>query len=684
MVSRWIKRLHFQVKKRVLGRLVLTKSKVDVYLSDKFLKQKATNHLKYGENVQSRFLNQVFRGLIFILFRKGLLTSLARTFDNSLLEKVRQARENDIVDVISEHLSLQRKGKEFIGLCPFHQDSNPSFYVNPEKQIFKCFACGVGGDVFKFIQLRENITFSESLERLAQRAGIELHFNKHKENNKNEGDPLLLERVNKWAKKCWQANFKHESLGKVARDYAAKRNINQESIEKWELGFAVDDWDALNKAAGKAGINSQLLLEAGLAVKKTNSVNCYDKFRNRLMFPILDTTGRVIGFGGRTLAKDPAKYMNTPATALFDKSNSMYGLDKARHEIVKQGRAVVVEGYTDVIMSHQFGITNVVAALGTSFTDGHARMLKRFAREIIIVLDSDVAGMKAANRALDVCISQNIDVKIASVPMGKDPCDFLNHSGAEAFLNVIDNAKDVLEYKWEKLNESFSESDSIVKRKNSIDEFITVVSKAMNSGYLDTISKGLIIRKLSNLLGLSNDEVKKELLRVAGRTQKGTHYSVDNQKVIKRDFGGGYLEKAIKDITEVLLNEPKLYSSVKGKVDLKLIQSESLRTVFKLLCEKLETVDKFNLSLLLCDIEDIALASLVVDLAQEGETKGKYQERLFSSLNVLYEHEQVSEISKAKTSLDDDDSLKRLTSKLRDSHCDKRNRSNLRKGFLFN
>ena len=271
-------------------------------------------------------------------------------FDNNTISRIQQS--TDIVDIVSEHLSLTRKGKEFVGLCPFHQDNRPSMYVSPVKQIFKCFACSAGGDVFKFIQLRENISFPEAVERLAERAGIALerveqspqrHYEEGEyQEEERSASPADLAKVNDWAVRYWKKNLCDAEKGQNARQYLEQRGLTSETVEAWFLGLAYDSWDGLLSAARQRGISIELLESAGL-VSRNNEGRIYDKFRNRLMFPIADATGRMIAFGGRTLGDDPAKYMNSPATALFDKSNSVFGLDKARHEIVSSGTAVVVE-----------------------------------------------------------------------------------------------------------------------------------------------------------------------------------------------------------------------------------------------------------------------------------------------------------------------------------------------------
>ncbi len=606
--------------------------------------------------------------------------------DERLIDQVRLAPCNDIVEVISEHLSLTRKGKDFLGLCPFHQDKNPSLHVNPSMGIFKCFVCGAGGDVFKFLQLRENLSFMEALERLADKAGIEISRSKNIRKSSVGAetiDPLMLARVNDWAMRFWQAQYSDEKNGKIARDYIDERKIDQDVAKQWLIGFAPDSWDALTLAASKAGISESLLVSAGLVVKREAKSGCYDKFRNRLMFPILDTSGRVIGFGGRTLGDDNAKYMNSPVTALFDKSSSLYGLGKARHSIVKLGKVIVVEGYTDVIMSSQYGIENVVAALGTSFTQGHARMLKRFASEIIMVLDSDDAGVAAANRALEVCLSQNVDVRIATVPEGKDPCEFLLARGSEAFSKVISSAQDVLSYKWQKFKGEFDSTDSTVKKKQAIQEYLSVIAKAINSGYLDSISRGLIVRRVSSLIGISGSDINKELAKLGSRQQRSVVASVKNSRVTKVGLGEHYQDKAIQDVLEVLLNEPSLFDRVSSLIDVSRIESPLLRQIATLLFEVLETQEKFEITDLLGRVEDVAISSTVVDLSYAGREKSNYLSRIESSLDVIKSLRIDKEIDAAKRNISDDESLRKITKSLRDVQADKRNKSNLRKGVIF-
>jgi DNA primase len=331
-------------------------------------------------------------------------------FDQSAVDRVQQA--NNIIDVISEYVSLAKKGREMVGLCPFHEDHRPSMYVNETKQIFKCFACGAGGDVLKFVQMKENLTFPQAIERLAQRAGIELVPSRRPltADRRQETDPAILAKVNDWAARYFASCLADPVRGKSTRDYIASRAIHTDSVETWRLGLAIDSATGLAEAARKKGLSQSLLQAAGLVTTAGQ-----DRFVNRLMFAITDVTGRVIGFGGRTLTDDGAKYINSPATALFDKSSCLYGLDQARKGIIDSQTVVVVEGYTDCIMAHQQGCTNVVATLGTSLTSTHGRILRRYAKKVVLLFDGDTAGEAASHRALDICLKERIDIKIATM-----------------------------------------------------------------------------------------------------------------------------------------------------------------------------------------------------------------------------------------------------------------------------
>ena len=555
-------------------------------------------------------------------------------YDYAAINRVQQA--NDIVDVIGEHVSLKKKGRELIGLCPFHEDHRPSMNVNPVKQIFKCFACGAGGDVLKFIQMREGLTFPQAIERLAERAGLALKPVRRAmppaPGQPNDIDPNLLARVNKWAAQFFQQCLGHPEKGTHARDYLAGRGISQESIEKWRLGLAPNAVDTLAKAAAERKIPAQLLQQAGLT-----TASGQDKFVNRLMFVITDVTGRVIAFGGRTLDGTGAKYINSPTTPLFDKSNTLYGLEQARHQIVATGTAVVVEGYTDVIMPHQFGCTNLVATLGTSFTAGHGRILRRYAKRVVLLFDSDTAGMAAANRALEVCLSQHLDIKLAFVPQGKDPCDFVLTAGKEGLDQVVAQATDVLQFQWYRLRETFAADDTLASRKGAVEEFLQAVAIGFGSNNLPVLESGLIVNKLAKMIGLPEAEIRKELgrrikppaepVRADARTQDGLPAT---------DWGEGLWAAAQREILEVLLNEPGLFHRVEPGVSLDLFDVPVLAQIAAMLLEVIRSEEDFSLSRVLARAESVQIGERIVELQRVGEEKGNYPSRLADALKVLH------------------------------------------------
>jgi DNA primase len=585
-------------------------------------------------------------------------------FDTSIITRVQQA--NDIVDVIGEHLSLVKKGKELVGLCPFHTDHRPSMYVNPTKQIFKCFACGAGGDVLKFVQMRENLSFSQAIERLAQRGGIKLEPLRTQAKGilqGDEADPKDLARVNTWAAKFWQANLWNQQKGEAVRAYIAQRQISDEMAKKWGLGLACDSWDELLNAASTAKIPTRLLEQAGMIVPREGG-SFYDKFRNRLMFPIWDVTNRVIAFGGRTLGSDPAKYMNSPATALFDKSNSLYGLNFSRHSIASSGTAVVVEGYTDCLMPHQFGCENVVATLGTSLTAGHARLLRRYANKIVLIFDSDVAGTAAANRALEVFLAERIDIRVASVPQGKDPCDFILAAGKEGFESVVNGAVDVMQYKWQRLLENFEGSDTLMQRKTAAEEFFKTAATAMAAGKIDMVTKGLIIGRLSGIMGLSSKEIDTELNKRAGRMSSGGGYAVANQKVVSVELPQGFFEAAQREIIEVLLNEPALFEQMRQKINVAMFDSLKLKPIAVILFAMLENKENFSIAALLSRFESVEEGQLVVELADTGERKGKFEPRLVEAVNAFEEHLTHLDRQSAEQIDDETEALRQYSTKL--------------------
>ena len=556
-------------------------------------------------------------------------------FDSGIVSQIQQA--NDIVDVVSEHVSLAKKGREMVGVCPFHDDHRPSMYVNSTKQIFKCFACGAGGSVFTFVQMRENLTFPQTIERLAERAGIKLpeRVKSQAAVQQSDVDPNRLAKANAWAAKHFQKNLADEQKGESARNYLNNRQLSQQSVDNWQIGLAGVN-DELVKSANAERADMGLLVKAGLA---TGSGSFSDRFVNRLMFTITDVTGRVIGFGGRTLDESGAKYINSPTTALFDKSNCLYGLEQARLQIVSTGTVVVVEGYTDCIMAHQFGCTNVVATLGTSFTTGHSRILRRYAKKIVMLFDSDTAGLEASNRAMEICLSQPIDIKIAFVPEGKDPCDFLVAAGRERFQKLIDDAIDVFEFKWNRLTRSFSNNQTLVDNKAATEEFLQTIATGLQSGKLAAIEKGLIVNRLSKVVGLDSREISAELSRRIKRAGKNAVYKAENRKVTSINLGEGLSAMAQREILEVLLNKPAFFDAVKQKITVETFDVPILSQISAILFDTLNANTNASLASILARAESVEISKALVELADAGEEKGNFEFRLTAAVDVMQRHQ---------------------------------------------
>ena len=392
-------------------------------------------------------------------------------------------------------------------------------------------------------------------------------------------------------------------------------------------------------AARQKKIPDKLLLAAGLVVGAGSSLS--DKFVNRLMFTIADATGKIIAFGGRTLSGEGAKYINSPTTAIFDKSNSLFGLDHARHQMVSSDTAVVVEGYTDCIMAHQFGVSNVVATLGTSFTVGHARILRRYAKKVVLLFDSDTAGLEAANRALGVALGSHIDIAIASVPQGKDPCDFLLAQGKEPFAKIIDNATDVFAFKWARLNANLGSQPTLAGKKQAVDEYLDAIATAITAGNVSAIERGLIINNLSRVMSLDAKEIHSELNRRASRARTASSYTgAADDSHTPLDLGEGLSANAQREILEVLLAHPSMFDDIKDKISPQNFDVPALQRVAQAVFRTLSEKTRASIQTICSAVEDPQLAGLMTTLEHEGAEKGNFTKRLADALAALEHVEQ--------------------------------------------
>ena len=427
----------------------------------------------------------------------------------STLEQIRSA--SDIVDVIGAYIPLKRAGANFSALCPFHKEKTPSFNVNPQRQIFHCFGCHKGGDVFTFVKEFENIPFPDAVRRLADRAKIPLEIDNQpgQQHTRHLKDTLL--QIHEQITQRWQNALANEAAGQPARDYLASRNVPEDAVKLFRLGYAPADWsDTVNWAKSK-GFDLAVVEQGGLILRKEPNSDPYDRFRGRLIFPICDEQGRVIGFSGRVLEKDvkAAKYVNSPETPIFTKGKVFFGLDKSKRAMLDAQSAIVCEGQLDLITCFMAGVQNIVAPQGTALTADHARILKRYVEEVVLCFDSDAAGQNAAVRSLDSLLASGLAIRVAVVPAPHDPDSLIKSSGADAFKQVIAQAEGFFDYYLGRLcreNDLSSDRGKLAVLQSMAES----VHKTGNVVLIDTYAQKTALR-----LGVPPESVRQEFRKSA-------------------------------------------------------------------------------------------------------------------------------------------------------------------------
>src|SRR5882724_737688 len=425
------------------------------------------------------------------------------------LEQIRAA--SDVVDVIGGYLPLKRAGANFVTLCPFHKEKSPSFNVNPHKQIFHCFGCHKGGDVFSFVKEYENIPFPDAVRRLAERAKIvlEIENTPGQQQSRHIKDSLL--QIHEQITQRWQSALANEASGQAARDYLAQRGVSVEAIKLSRLGAAQDLWDDTVNWAKSKGHELSIVEQGGLILRREGGDGYYDRFRGRLIFPICDEQGRVIGFSGRVLASDQktAKYVNSPETPIFTKGKVFFGMDKSKRALLDAGSAIVCEGQLDLIACFMAGVQNIVAPQGTALTADHARILKRYVEEVILCFDSDDAGQNAAVRSLDSLLASGLAIRVAVVPAPHDPDSFIKASGGAAFQELIAKAEGFFDYY---LNRLCATNDLATDkgRLAVLSDMAAAVHKTGNVVLVDKYAQKTALR-----LGVSPEAVRAEFKKAA-------------------------------------------------------------------------------------------------------------------------------------------------------------------------
>lgn len=523
----------------------------------------------------------------------------------STLEQIRAA--SDIVEVISSYMPLKRAGANFVGLCPFHKEKTPSFNVSPQRQLFYCFGCGVGGTVFTFIQKYENLEFIEVVRRLAERAHITIEVENEPGQQQARHVKEQLLQIHEQIAQRWQAALAGDAAGQIARDYLAKRMVSDEAVKLFRLGYAPDLWDDTVNWGRSKGYAPELLEQSGLVIHKEGADHYYDRFRGRLMFPICDEQGRVVGFSGRVLNGDEktAKYVNSPESPIFTKGKILFGLDKSKRAMLEKRTAIVCEGQLDLIRCYMSGVQNMVAPQGTALTSDHARILKRYVDEVVLCFDSDNAGQKAAVRALDSLLAAGLSIRVAVVPAPHDPDSMIRELGAAAFEDLIANAKGFFDYYLErlcKLNDPTTD-----RGQNAVLQAMSeAVHKTGNEVLIDTYAQKTALR-----LGVATDavrsEFKKTLRHMPEMGEEPDDVPAEVEPIQKPPSQEEWLLR-------LLLENDDYVEWISGFLNLNWLIHPSVRFVVSARIEGFETQTWPGLATWLSQLEDTALRNFITQI----------------------------------------------------------------------
>ncbi len=507
-------------------------------------------------------------------------------FPESAIEEV--LNSVDIVDVISEYLALKKSGSNYKALCPFHRERTPSFTVSPKKQMFYCFGCQTGGNVFSFIMKHENMNFPEAVKMMAEKAGIELPEVDAGESSES----LSLLHLNKFAADYFHRCLVEEKIGEKARQYLSGRKISRDIIDLFNLGYVPSGTDVIEEMR-KKGFSGKTIEESGLLSSNKKRL----VFSQRVIFPIFNPGGKTIGFGARVLGNSEPKYINSPETPVYRKSESLYGLNLARQHIRDQGNAIVVEGYFDMICPFSCGIKNVVATLGTSLAEGQVNLLRRYTKEVVMLYDADTAGAKAALRSLDLFVKNGFRVHIGSLPQGEDPDSFLLNKGKEAFLEEIKKAKNLLDYKLEILAAKYDPL-TVEGRVDIVSEMLPTISEIRNA-----VEKSEYVRKLSQCLLIDEDAVSMELSKIGSGKRKERTLQVNGihnlmPLVVERT------------LLQLILEDSSVWEGVKDKIE----PDDFCHSDYRHIVEVIRKIDSPEPARVMSSIQDDGPGRVVAEL----------------------------------------------------------------------
>lgn len=545
----------------------------------------------------------------------------------------RVSEQTDILRIVQGYVPLKRRGNRYWGCCPFHQEKTASFSVLPDKGFFYCFGCHAGGNAFKFISLIENISYFDAIKLQAEKLGIPLPERKRSPQEvAREREIQDLHKVNELARDFFHNCLTMTRMGERGKAYFAGRGIRQETIEEFQLGYAPPAWDKLSTAFLKRGIKQEFLLASGLCAERKQGGGLYDRFRGRVIIPIADERGRVVGFGGRVLDDSTPKYLNTPETVLFNKRKLLFGLDRSHRAIQQEGRAIVVEGYMDAISVFDAGVHNVVASLGTSFTPEHAKKLLHYAPEICFCYDSDEAGQKATIRALSIVRDTGARVRVIVVPDGKDPDEFIRKHGADAFRALVEKALPLVEYRLRYVL-SHTNYDTLDGKVKALHEMMPVLA-----GIREAAVRSEYERRLAQTLMLDEGIVRSELRHYRPEAEEAVRQPI-RKAVAKADTA---LRKAGRLVIRMAWQDAAVIAHLETIVPLEGIRDPAQReilTFLKAAAEEGRPVDDMSAATLSDEAAAELSRSLVEDLGGRDETEA-YDDSLRvlrkAYLNALY------------------------------------------------
>jgi DNA primase len=541
-------------------------------------------------------------------------------------DRVRQAV--NIVDLIGGYVSLRRAGRNFQGLCPFHDDSKPSLQVNAERQSWRCWVCAIGGDVFSFLMQKEGISFPEALAMLAEKAGIPLEQGSREQVQERASEKAELYRVCAWAEQQFHEELLRGPAAAKARDYVTNRGINTASTGRFRLGYSPTDWSWLINRGRTAGFSLDLLEAAGFVSRSSQDNRAFDRFRDRLLFPVHDPQGRPIAFGGRVLPSpnptSDAKYLNSPGTKLFSKSEQLYALDLAKEAAQKTRHIIVVEGYTDVVMLHQYGLTNVVAVLGTALTEKHLPVLRRYVDRVTLLLDGDEAGRRRTNDILELFVSSPIDLRVLTLPDDLDPCDFVRERGLEKLEELLEGAVDALEHKVRVATQGIDLFKDTHAASAALEDILDVLSKGQTAS-LDSVESRRIkeqqlLRRLSREFGVTEDALRTRMSQLRSRKPQ-SNPTAQMLPVERKTLRAADLPPADSALLELLVGRPELAGEIFEQVDpvwLKSQEAKQLIEAFR--TAHFETGDS-SFEAVLSEIQNPAIQYLLVELDEESSKK---------------------------------------------------------------